>query len=222
MFKIKAIAVCILFALLSLPAYPQEQPGRVKPGILKCVVKITGPSKPTGEMPTGTGFIVSRPATSGTVRSRRFFLVTNKHLVGDWNLADMNIEKYHPYINVFFYREGDESKKNLKPERINLLDAAGNLSSKVRPHPVNSVDIAIIELDTELSPASKIDLVSFDASYLQSFDQILPTFTGIGDQVFALGYPLGITSLRDNYPIAKSAYISSLPGTELSHRSKGI
>jgi len=29
-----------------------------------------------------------------------------------------------------------------------------------------------------------------------------------------MGYPLGITSLKNNYPIAKSGYLASLPGEE--------
>jgi hypothetical protein len=69
-------------------------------------------------------------------------------------------------------------------------------------------------LDEELSPSNNIDLFSFDVSYLLPFGKITTIFTGLGDQVFAMGYPLGITSLKNNYPIAKSGYLASLPGEE--------
>ena len=32
----------------------------------------------------------------------------------------------------------------------------------------------------------------------------------------ALGYPLGITSIRNNYPVAKSGYLASVPGDEIA------
>jgi S1-C subfamily serine protease len=40
--------------------------------------------------------------------------------------------------------------------------------------------------------------------------------TTIGDDVIALGYPLGIRSLRNDYPIAKVGYLASQPGEEVS------
>lgn len=37
---------------------------------------------------------------------------------------------------------------------------------------------------------------------------------GLGSQVFALGYPAGVSSLKNNYPLAKTGYLASLPGEE--------
>lgn len=127
---------------------------------------------------------------------------------------DGDITRYNK-IEVFFYRTATAPGGFYEPMEINLTDQHGKLKGKVRPHPNVKIDLAIIALDEELTPSNRIDLVSFDVSYLLPFDKIITSYTGLGDQVFAIGYPWGITSLKNNYPIAKSGYVASLPGTEL-------
>ena len=58
--------------------------------------------------------------------------------------------------------------------------------------------------------------MAYDGSYLLPFDRIESMQTGIGDDVIALGYPYNIRSLRDDYPVAKTAYVASAPGQQLS------
>jgi hypothetical protein len=192
----------------------EDQPGRVHPELLKAVVKIELPPNDKGFTPTGTGFLVSREATMRGVTTRKTFLVTNKHILGDWNVADGDIVSYNDWINVYFYRTTATSGLFYKPLKIFLKGKDGKAIHKVRIHGNPTIDIAIIALDEELSPSNNIDLVAFDISYLLSFDKITTWLTGLGDQVFAMGYPLGITSLKNNYPIAKSGYLASLPGKE--------
>jgi hypothetical protein len=193
----------------------QEEPGRIKQDLMKAVVKIMGPQNQSGDRLNGTGFLVSKEITRNGKSSRQTFLVTNKHMLGDWNIADGDTAHYYNKIDVFFYRTVIESGKSYKPIEVNLTDRNGKLKDKVRPYPKEKIDIAIIALDEELSPANRIDLLSFDVSYLLPFDKIISSYVGLGDQVFAMGYPLGITSVKNNYPIAKSSYLASLPGTEL-------
>ena len=69
----------------------QDQPGRVQPELLKAVVKIELPPNDKGLTPMGTGFLVSRDVTIRGIMTRKTFLVTNKHVLGDWNAADGNI-----------------------------------------------------------------------------------------------------------------------------------
>ena len=192
----------------------QDQPGRVQPELLKAVVKIELPPNDKGFTPTGTGFLVSREATIGGATTRKTFLVTNKHVLGDWNAADGDIVSYNDWINVYFYRTTATSGLYYKPLKIFLKDKDSKAIHKIRIHGNPTIDIALIALDEELSPSNNIDLVSFDVSYLLPFNKITTWFTGLGDQVFAMGYPLGITSLKNNYPIAKSGYLASLPGEE--------
>lgn len=198
---------------LFLPSlYAQEGTGRITQDILKAVVKIA-----TSSGTAGTGFLVSQEANINGVSNRRVFLITNKHMLGDWNLADGNPLNYHNSIDVFFYRANDPSGLSYKPTRIELKKTSGQLKEgKVFFHPDPKIDIALVATDEEISSDNNIDFISFDKTYLLNFNKITSWLIGLGDQVFAIGYPLGITSLKNNYPIVKSGYVASLPGEEFS------
>jgi hypothetical protein len=212
---IEFLSVFVVILISTQFIQAQEEPGRIKQNLMKAVVKIMCPQDQSGNRLTGTGFLVSKEVASNSKSSRQTFLVTNKHMIGDWNIADADITHYYNKIDVFFYRTVTKSGKSYEPMEIKLTDENGKLKDKVRPYPKGKIDMVIIALDEELSPANRIDLFSFDVSYLLPFDKIISSYVGLGDQVFAMGYPLGITSLKNNYPIAKSSYLASLPGTEL-------
>jgi S1-C subfamily serine protease len=177
-------------------------------------VKIKLPPDEKGFRSTGTGFLVSKEITINDKVIRKTFLVTNNHILGDWNASDGDIIKYNDGFDVYFYRTKTVSGLFYSPLWVGLKNKKGKIKQKVKLHPDPKVDIGIIYLDEELSPSNNIDLASFDVSYLLPFNQIKAWSTGIGDQVFAMGYPLGITSLKSNYPIAKSGYIASMPGED--------
>jgi len=98
----------------------QDQPGRVQPELLKAVVKIESPPNDKGFTLTGTGFLVSREATIKGATTRKIFLVTNKHVLGDWNAADGDIVSYNDWINVYFYRTTAMSGLYYKPLKLFL------------------------------------------------------------------------------------------------------
>lgn len=183
--------------------------GRVKEDILRAVVKIEVPFNKY----IGTGFIISREIANSD--HRQFFLVTNKHLVGDWNIYDGKILDYFEELHIILYTKGTQNINRFTKIPIRLIDVSGKLTSRFKIHSDPSVDIAMIDITEEVHSTEDIDLVSFDISYLVPFANIFEkTYTGIGDQIFALGYPEGITSKLSNLPIAKSGYISSMPGEE--------
>jgi len=193
-------------------------PGKVKDRIIRAVVKIEIPINKTGKQPNGTGFLVSRPLKENP-KFRQFFLVTNKHVVGDWNVADGNVVNYFRKIDLFLYTKEKKGDKLFSKKEINLIDKSGKkLSDKLKLHPNPKIDIAIVDITAEINEIntiSELDLVSFDTSFLLNFNKIYEGMQyGIGDQVFALGYPLGITSKTSSLPIAKSGYLASLPGEE--------
>jgi len=193
----------------------QHDPGRVKQNLLKGVVKILLPPDESGDRRAGTGFLVSKEITRNGHTYRQTFLVTTKHMLGDWNLADGDIARYHNGFEVFFYRTTTMSGRSYEPMKISLSDRNEKIKDKVYLHPNGKIDVAMIALDEELDPSNRIDLITFDVGDLLPFNKIISSNIGLGDQVFAIGYPLGITSLRDNYPFAKFGYVASLPGTQL-------
>lgn len=192
----------------------QSTAGRVEPSVLKAVVKIVSSPKQAGQSVTGTGFLASQEIKQTATPQRQVYLITNKHVVSDWDPADGSITRYTPELDVFFYRTADPTGVTYKPLKIRIVDQAGlPIPSRVALHPNPSIDVAVIRLEGELDPINSIDLVSFDRTFFVPFANIV-NFAGQGDQVFALGYPLGISSLTNNYPIAKAGYVASVSGQE--------
>jgi hypothetical protein len=91
-------------------------------------------------------------------------------------------------------------------------------ASKVHLHPTPRIDLVAVDVTDQANDASEhIVGVGLDTGTLVPFEHIRDDWkTDIGDGVIVLGYPLGITSLRNNYPIAKVGNLASVPGDELS------
>jgi hypothetical protein len=210
---IRLAALGGMLTMVTMPAHSQGS--RVDSRILRCVVKISLPPIPGsspnsffGKPITGTAFLVSRAAASDS--GPRLYLVTNKHMVSDWTLADGVAASYRPYIEGLFYPEVSGPAVT---SRIPLTSPhADLLPGRLWQHPDPAVDVALVSLwdvpfPTAISPSS------FDTSYLISFDTVPKWLIGLGDQVFALGYPQGITSVITSEPIGKSGFLATSPGT---------
>jgi hypothetical protein len=195
--------------LAQTPAQPTGS--RIEPALLKAVVRVEAPATMHTPPSVGTGFIVSRESEAGLSGKRSFFLVTNKHVIGDWTLADGDIKEYRPHLSLSMYGGIGGA---FTPIAIPLTDAAGvPLSGRLRLAPNPQVDVAVVELSDVPAPAGPpLTFNSFDASYLLPFDRIAASLVGVGDQVFAIGYPHGITSANTSYPLAKAGYLASTPG----------
>lgn len=211
----KSIFISILAALLStVPLHAQD---RLDSAVLRAVVRIeTAPPSPDkpNDYEIGTGFLVQKTIGAST----ETFLVTNKHMIGDWNPLDRDIQKFHPWINVFFYRNGDPSGQSFRPTRIDILNPDSTLkATKVHLHPTNAIDVVAIDVTDVVSNKDEhVALVAADETFFVRFDHIKTFLTDIADPVIALGYPLGIRSLLDDYPLAKTGYLASIPGQAIS------
>lgn len=99
-----------------------------------------------------------------------------------------------------------------------LKDAKGQLDKrKVFVSEDKSVDVVAIDVDRLIrDPEENIVSSVFAPSYMVRFEDIEKQLSGVGDLVFALGYPRGISSLVTNHPLAKAAYLASIPGEEIS------
>lgn len=222
MARIKTWTLCvIIFGLLKSLCFAQSGEIPLDSKILPAIVKIETISELSKKPVSGTGFIVGREVRIGSSIGRAYFLVTNKHMVSDWTLADGNISNFNKFINVYFYNSGHIAQK--QPTRINLLDQQGHVRANViYSHPDNSVDIAIIFLNAALRNIGSLGLTAFDVSYLRPFKAITSMDFNIGSEVFVLGYPFGITSLKTHYPIAKFGFIAATPGEEFAINVKDV
>jgi len=183
---------------------------RIEADLLRTTIKIESIPRFPGQNAIGSGFFVTSPPFVENIDQRWWFLVTNKHIVGDWSLADGDIQEFYRVLRLFCY--GSDSQL-IVPIEIELTDSAGKLlPDRVLLHPDPSVDVALVFIPVIKVPFDRLSIMSFDPSYLLKFAQIENHLMGLGDQVFALGYPMGITSLTTSHPIAKSGYLSTVPG----------
>ena len=213
------ILYTILIGLSHSFAFAQSGEIPIDPKVLPTIVKIETISQLSKKQTSGTGFIVGREVVTGSSTERAYFLVTNKHMVSDWTLPDGSITNFNRFIDVYFYKSSQVDKR--QPTRISLVDQQGNVRTNViYSHQDNSVDIAVIFINAALQDLSGINLSAFDVSFLRPFNAITSMYFNIGSQVFVLGYPLGITSLGTNYPIAKFGFIAATPGEEFAIKVK--
>jgi hypothetical protein len=182
-------------------------------GLLPAVVRIEIPNA-RGDPGVAGGFILMASEDP----NGKIFLVTNKHVVGDWNYADGDIQAFHPWIDVFLYRSNDPSGQSCRATRVNLLNNQNGMdSTRVFLHPMPRIDLVLIDLTEKFhDPQEHVATNAFGPSYLVPFQHVKTQLTDVADEVIALGYPLGIRSLKNNYPIAKIGYLASTPGDEVS------
>lgn len=210
----KHIFIAFLFLLfITNGVFAQSGEIPVDPKVLVNVVRVVTFSELIHKPVSGSGFIVSCGIKLGELTGRAKFLVTNKHMLSDWTLADENISKLNKYIIVHFYSNDPNKTGPINPIKIVLRSDEGNLiNQNVETHKDDLIDIAIVYLNEDLKGIKNIKVPSFDISYLRPFDSITSMYFNIGSQVFVLGYPHGITSLKNNLPIAKFGFIASTPG----------
>lgn len=186
----------ILLLLCPLIIFGQRHYGTIDQDLLKGVVHIAKGKN------IGTGFLVANYETNGVPGT---YLVTNKHMIGFWNLCEPLIPVRE--IAVTFYTR--EQKQLFRTITIGISAWDGQLLKTVQPHPDQLVDIVLIDITHELIPDLAASVFAFRPEHLKTMAALPGLHVGMGDPVFALGYPSDIRSLTTNLPIAKAAYISS-------------
>lgn len=171
---------------------PIDYVGRIDENLLRIIVNI---ETPTGS--TGTGFIINR--------AEKIFLVTNKHMIGDWSLVDPFI--IHDFINIYFYPENPDSSIKYT---YKLKENSGTIVKAVTLHPENDVDVAVVDISDVYTKNSKIARNYFSTGFLKKLEEVgTETNLGFGSQIFTIGYPAGFKFATSNYPVAKAGYIAS-------------
>jgi hypothetical protein len=202
-----------ILALMAEVTITANASDRLNPDLLKTVVRIETTPNARGQTEIGSGFLFTLTSDD----TGKFFLVTNKHMIGDWNWADCDIQDYVQWINVFFYRNGDPSGQSFRATRIDILKDGHLDQTRVHLHPTGTVDLVAIEVTDKIrDPQEHISYSVYTPSFFVSFAKIKDYDTNIADEVIALGYPLGIRSQLNDYPIAKMGVLASVPGDEVS------
>lgn len=169
----------------------------IPPFFLDCVVAIgLIASDGNSKQWTASGFLygemvneTSKPET----HEYRVFLVTNRHVFLD-----------HKAVWLRFNTEGETPAKELQ---LPLEDIAGK--RVWFPHPNQSVDIAIVPINTSALEEKKIKFGAFlSNSHVLERKKAIDAGISEGDGAYILGFPMGLVGNHRNYVIVRQGTIA--------------
>lgn len=181
-------SIVILFCFFGLHSNAQfDTSGPINKQVINTVIEIQKGSE------TGSGFLVSL--------GQKRLLVTNKHMVGNWSPVDSLI--YNDSIYIYPYTRSGFLKVGVK---ISTLGKP--IQPKIKIHPNQKVDIAIIDITSDILNLALDNTNFIDTTYFVKFEQAKSILT-YGSQVFTIGYPAGVKAFKTNQPLVKSGYLAS-------------
>lgn len=145
----------------------------------------------------GSGFLVSF--------NSKILLVTNKHVVGSWSPVDPLLYSDSLYINLY---SSPGQNSNIIRKGINIANSGKPITSKIKIHPNQKIDIAVIDLSNDIGNLPIQNTKFIDTSYFIKLE-IARNFLTYGSQVFTIGYPAGLKSFKTNEPLVKSGFLAS-------------
>ncbi|HRO09842.1 MAG TPA: serine protease [Saprospiraceae bacterium] len=186
--------IVILFCVLGLDSNAQfDTSGPVNKQVINTVIEIQ-----TGNE-TGSGFLV--------FLGKKRLLVTNKHMVGNWSPVDSLI--YNDSIYIYPYTKTGFSKVGIK-----ISGLGKPINSKIKVHPNQKVDIAVVDITTDIANLALDNTNFIDTTYFVKLQDAKSILT-YGSQVFTIGYPAGVKAFKTNQPLIKSGYLASSLDGEL-------
>lgn len=190
----KIISTIIIFFFASQVFSQVDTLGPLDRNIINAVVEIKNGNE------LGTGFLI--------YAGKRVFLITNKHMIGDWNPYD-GLYNISTSIDIVFYGKDGKDSNQITPITVEYPISKNNqLVSAVFLHPQKEIDITALEV-TQIVSELPVDRTNYlDSNILVSLYKA-EKVESYGSRLFTIGYPSGITSYNSNQPIVKSGSISS-------------
>lgn len=163
------------------------------PNFLKSLVAIGDRSrnefncKATGFL---IGFIV-RNSKDPEKRKYRVFLATNRHVFEGREFVDLRFNKKNGKSKVF--------RQSLR---------FSNQEPRWLAHRYKKVDLALLMISTQILEANDIDYFFINEEFCAYFKDFKKIGISIGDDIYILGYPLGLAGKVQNYACIKSGIIA--------------
>lgn len=140
-----------------------------------------------------TGFLVGLRSGRISDKGEEFFnvfLVTNKHVIE---------EEENVWVR---FNKGETSQRYV----INLIDEKGN---KIwLPHPNPSVDLVVIYILANKLQEDGVEFKFFPEDILAFSDKMKELGVSQGDEIFVLGFPMGISGKEKKYVIVRGGIIA--------------
>jgi len=165
------------------------------PQYFKTLVAVGGENKKKFQC-YATGFLIGFIARKTKDPSKKLyyaFLITNRHVFED-----------KEYISLRF------NKKNGKTRIFRQSLFFPNKETKWLAHPNKKVDIALLNINTRILYENEIDFKFFPEELFAYYNQFEKIGIETGDEVYVLGFPLGMAGVTQNYPCLKWGIISRL------------
>ena len=143
----------------------------------------------------GTGFFIGLDygdRSSSSAENYRLFLVTNRHVLAD--RGDLLIR-----VNT---REGAARRVR--------LPLTGGESRGWAVHPDERVDVAVVLINARVLLEAGIELGYFRPTDMAFVSTMKELDIGPGEELFVLGFPMGMSGVERNYVIARSGMIARL------------
>jgi hypothetical protein len=198
---LRRLAVAALFLM---PGLAGAQTAGIKSNVWKAVVRIDAMVS-NKVVRSGTGFVLSKEIRRAHGTQRVRFLVTNKAMLGGWYSGEPELSSCFTRLEMHYHGING-------PESQGIIFARTNcpLEGDIIVH--DKADVGIVPLlFLDLTPEAIMP--HLDISHLASITNFAPI--QIGAKVVALGYPLGVKTINNNFPIIDSGHIASMPGSQL-------
>ena len=138
------------------------------------------------------------------VREGKTYLITNMHVVKDFEIADRKIDP--DCLRLMLHTNARDIRENM-PLEIPLYKDRKPVWFSHPSYPDSKIDIAVIPLDqNKLEKKYTYRGLSQEVLYPSKYI-IQP-----GEEIFVMGYPLGIFDNFHNLPLSRDAMIASVYG----------
>lgn len=156
----------------------------------------------------GTGFLVIRRISG---KKGKVFLVTNKHVVHVDPHKRSEARFLTLYVNIRD-EKGDVTGTSLQAP---LVEGGQKLW---RQHPNPNVDVLAVDVTSLINSHPRLQNQGADYSFFATPDVLKKEQITEGDEVFVIGYPLGLFHARIHSPLVRQGIIATKIGTPIQIR----
>jgi hypothetical protein len=168
-------------------------------------VRITIPEQTGIGASMGTGFLLRKPLTKDPSRTV-ILLISNKHVFKD--------PKGSIALN---FHQKDLDGNPILGQTANLSQS--DFTNLYTGHPDNDVDLACLNVSFIANPPNSVYFKNITADMFSDFSEehFLP-----GNNIWFIGYPENRYDLKNNLPILRRGYISSIPKIDFNGKKQFI
>ncbi len=163
--------------------------------LFHATVRISQPL-PDGKFGQGTGFLISAPTPDG---APRVVLITANHVFADKMLG--------AEVKIGLRVQEPTGQWRYAPQGLRVRYGDTPLWTR---HPQRDVAAIVVQLPPEAAAAA------IPLNWLADADTFDRYGVGPGDAVLSLGYPIGLSSTPEGFPILRSGHIASYPLTPVA------